>query len=404
MKHFLKYITALATVLSGTPAYADAVIFSGSDVKTLKANIDLFGQSKIMSGTVDPTSVATSAPKGTLYLNSSSAIVYRKTDSGSSTNWVSMASNDLLTASVDFYNATITTSVAANALTIALKTLATTDPAAGDPVKISFRSATLTSGVYVQRTVTAATSVVVSSGSTLGHASGRTSYTYVYALDNAGTVELAVSSRYFRPGDRCSTTAEGGAGAADSGTVMYSTTARTNVGCRLIAMLTDSQTTAGTWASNVTQIDIHPNVKPIAPSVRYTSDAANVVSRNAWTTMSYEDLDVDAYNAYASGTFTAPWSGNYVYHHSNEIGGLTGNTMSVYRVNKNGTVVQHGPQCKAAGSPYNATSALCATAGTIHLAAGDTVTWQLWFDDSTANRNLTTTTGAHSVSIYWTGF
>lgn len=50
--------------------HADAVIFSGSDVKTLKQNIDLFGVAKILSGTVDPSAGAgVVAPKGSIYLS-----------------------------------------------------------------------------------------------------------------------------------------------------------------------------------------------------------------------------------------------------------------------------------------------------------------------------------------------
>ncbi len=67
--------------------FGDAVIFQGSNVKALKPNLDLNGQSKIMSGTVDPTVTATSANKGSQYLNTSSGVTYIKRDNGSSTNW-----------------------------------------------------------------------------------------------------------------------------------------------------------------------------------------------------------------------------------------------------------------------------------------------------------------------------
>jgi len=69
-----------------------AVIFSGSDVKTLKQNIDLFGVVKIVSGSIDPSSVATSAPKGSIYMSTSTGLVYRKLDAGSSTNWLPIGS------------------------------------------------------------------------------------------------------------------------------------------------------------------------------------------------------------------------------------------------------------------------------------------------------------------------
>lgn len=69
-----------------------AVIFSGTKVKTLKSAIDLNGGNDIISSTTDPTSVAVSANIGSLLLNSSSGKLYRKNDSGSSTNWSEVGS------------------------------------------------------------------------------------------------------------------------------------------------------------------------------------------------------------------------------------------------------------------------------------------------------------------------
>jgi hypothetical protein len=83
------------------------IIFSGNDAKTLKSNIDLNGNAKILSGSVDPTSVATSAPKGSIYLNTSTGLIYRKTDSGSSTNWStlnSVSSGDITETSFSISN------------------------------------------------------------------------------------------------------------------------------------------------------------------------------------------------------------------------------------------------------------------------------------------------------------
>ncbi len=87
---------------------ASGIHFSGSDVKTLKANIDLFGNAKILSGSVDPTTSATSAPKGSLYLNTSTGLLYRKLDAGSSTNWLVLAgasAGDILETSFSASNA-----------------------------------------------------------------------------------------------------------------------------------------------------------------------------------------------------------------------------------------------------------------------------------------------------------
>ena len=136
----------------------------------------------------------------------------------------------------------ITASVATNALTVTL-----------NPTVLDFRSSTLTSGTVNTRTVSTAISVTVSSGSTLGTVSASKSRIAVIAIDNSGTVELAVvniaGSVSLDESALISTTAEGGAGAADSASVVYSTTARTSVPFRVVGYVESTQATAGTWAT-----------------------------------------------------------------------------------------------------------------------------------------------------------
>lgn len=136
----------------------------------------------------------------------------------------------------------ITASVAGNALTVTL-----------NPTSLAFRSSTLTSGTVNVRQVTSAISMTVSSGSTLGTINNVASRVVVLAIDNAGTVELAVvniaGGNQLDETNLISTTAEGGAGAADSNNVIYSTTARSNVAYRVVGFVESTQTTAGTWAT-----------------------------------------------------------------------------------------------------------------------------------------------------------
>lgn len=146
-------------------------------------------------------------------------------------------------------NYSLSVSAAASALTIALKSYAGTNPSSTDSVKIPFRSSTATTGAYVFRTVTGALSTVISSGSTAGFVASQTQDLHIYALDNAGTVELAWSGTRFDENVLQSTTAEGGAGAADSKTVLYSTTARSNVPIKYLGKATFSLATPGTWAA-----------------------------------------------------------------------------------------------------------------------------------------------------------
>jgi hypothetical protein len=141
----------------------------------------------------------------------------------------------------------ITATVATNALTVTL-----------NPTTLNFRSATLASGTVVSRRIASAISVVVSSGSTLGTTSAAQSRIVVLAIDNAGTVELAVvniaGGNDLTETGLITTTAEGGAGAADSASVIYSTTARTNVAYRVVGYVESTQATAGTWVTTPSTI------------------------------------------------------------------------------------------------------------------------------------------------------
>lgn len=153
-------------------------------------------------------------------------------------------------------NLGFSTSVAASALTINLKQAdGATDPSTGDSaVTIYFRHATLTSGEVESITQTSALSLVVTSGATLGHNDAAAEHIYIYAINNAGAIELAVSSsNHWDEGDVVTTTAM--TAASDNAGPMYSASARTNVPFRLIGRILTTQTTAGTWAAAVTRLE-----------------------------------------------------------------------------------------------------------------------------------------------------
>ena len=152
------------------------------------------------------------------------------------------------------FNLGIQTSVAASALTIALKIAdGSTDPSGGSPVKISFRSSTATSGSYNIRSVTSALSLVVASGDTLGHGDAVAAPIYVYGIEFSGATEIAVSS--IRQDEKSlSTTTAIASGASASG--FYSTTARSNVPIRLFAIINSTQTTAGVWDAAPTDVSL----------------------------------------------------------------------------------------------------------------------------------------------------
>jgi hypothetical protein len=164
--------------------------------------------------------------------------------------------------------------VGASALTIAVKGADGNAPSATNPVWVPFRSSTATSGAINWRSVTAALTTTISSGSTGGHISAVKQYLFWYAIDNNGTVELAWSSKFFGNHGIVTTTAEGGAGAADSAIVMYSATARVSVPFACIALSEDTQAVAGTWATAPSQINLAPFTIP--GSIAYTPVATLV--------------------------------------------------------------------------------------------------------------------------------
>ena len=136
----------------------------------------------------------------------------------------------------------ISASVASNAMTVTL-----------NPCSLAFRSTTLGSGTTATASVTSAITMTVSSGSTLGTVNNTQSQIVVLAINNAGTIELAVvniaGGNNLDESTLITTTAEGGAGAADSASTIYSTTARTSVAFRVVGVIISTQTTAGTWAA-----------------------------------------------------------------------------------------------------------------------------------------------------------
>lgn len=161
-------------------------------------------------------------------------------------------------------NAGLAASVAASALTITLTTASGSTPSLASVVSIPFRSATSATGTVTQLNVSSATTLVISSGSTLGFSSATAARIWIVAFDDGGTVRLgAINCRTgtsitpLSPSGIASSTAEGGAGAADSASVFYTGTAVTSKAYTILGFMEWSAglTTAGTWAIVPTKIE-----------------------------------------------------------------------------------------------------------------------------------------------------
>lgn len=171
-------------------------------------------------------------------------------------------------------NYQLSPSVASNALTVAILTRAGGVPAAADPVKLSFRNASWSSGQWAARTVSGALSLVIPSGATLGHLSGVIGSLYWYALDNGGTVELAVAGSFLGNDGIVSTTAI--SSAASSSSTMYSANARTGIPYILLGRTADTQTAAGTWAAAPSHIQAARRLESIR-NAGYAESTANAL-------------------------------------------------------------------------------------------------------------------------------
>lgn len=171
-----------------------------------------------------------------------------------------VATNNLLA------NVGLSASVAASALTITLTDASGATPSSGSPVAIPFRSATEATGTVITRGVSAATTMVISSGSTMGFANATAGRIWIVAFDDAGTVRLGAIN--CRSGNNvyplagygvASSTAEGGAGAADSAQVFYSGTAVSSKAYAVLGYMEWSAglTTAGTWGIVPTRVEVY---------------------------------------------------------------------------------------------------------------------------------------------------
>lgn len=295
---------------------------------------------------------STLTTKGDLYVATASATVARQAVGADDTTLFADSSQTngmgyhTLINSTLLHNIGLACSVGSNALTIALKTAAGNNASATDPVKVAFRSATLATGTVSLVKVTGALSTVISSGSTAGHSNALERQIYVYLINNAGTAELAWSTKLFNENLLVSTTAEGGAGAADSATVMYSTTARSNVAFRCIGRLLSTQTTAGTWAAVPTNIQVG-DVRKVTSGLEiraiYETNAGNSVNAATVAITDFEDAVEDTHAAVTTGAawkFTCPtgYGGTYLVCGATSLDSLATAKVMESRVYKNGTL------------------------------------------------------------------
>ena len=212
-------------------------------------------------------------------------------------------------------NLGLNASISTGALTVCIRQSdGSTEPTSSSPVKIAFRKNVATSGEIENLSVTSTgPCVTVSSGSTLGIPTNLTSPIHVYAIDNSGTIELAIGAGANYVNEFISTTAEGGAGAADSSSVLYSTTARTSVPHRLVGQLY-AYHVAGVW-NTLTFVKVG-HFGEMMPSIAATTNSGQSINHATLTTVVFNSSsrkqDYNGMLNTSTGVVKAPVNGAYM--------------------------------------------------------------------------------------------
>ncbi|MEO6381988.1 MAG: hypothetical protein ABIO35_08320 [Nitrobacter sp.] len=162
-------------------------------------------------------------------------------------------------------NARLIPSVASSALTIALKDANGADPTAASPVMVPFRDPNPLASNVSWASVTAATTVSITSGSTMGFANLVPGRVWVVGFFDAGTFRLGAIQNLSGTGiyplqgwGIASSTAEGGAGAADTSQTFYTGAAVTSKAYTVLGYLTweTALPTAGLWTATPDRVQM----------------------------------------------------------------------------------------------------------------------------------------------------
>jgi hypothetical protein len=195
-------------------------------------------------------------------------------------------------------NGTIVETHGSSAATFAVKTLAAVDPSSSDPVLFVFRDATAAIGDYVVRSVTSALSLTLSNGSKLGTANSTAFKIWLAAFDNGGTVQIAAmncvsATDVFALGQFpiASANNEGGAGAANSAQVFYSSSTVASKPYLPIAYAAyeSGLATAGAWSASPTRLQLFGPSVPLPAMILQSVASQDSNSATGTTTLPYDD-------------------------------------------------------------------------------------------------------------------
>ncbi len=214
-----------------------------------------------------------------------------------------MLTNAAVAFGVGMLNGTLVASVAGNALTIAVKTLAGNNPSSSDPVFFLFRDASAGYAVIEQ---TAALSITVPSGATLGTVNGQANRIWVGVFNNGGTAVLGVYNSLSGTNILCwdETTPANGTGITASSTspqVWYTASTLSSIVFRIVGYVESTQTTAGTWATSPSKVQLFgPGVKRPGDTVQevtFRSTSSATTNSGSFVTLAGQNFSITPVSA-----------------------------------------------------------------------------------------------------------
>lgn len=269
------------------------------------------------------------------------------TDSGAIVSTTSIADDFLV-------NVGLSVTTVTGAMTVKLKQAdGETDLTEASPVELAFRLLDITKGGYTrQQFVDPHLNFTVPSGAKLGFVNLEPAVVFVYLIYTEKYKEMAVSAFRFSEATLHNTTAL--STGSDSGTVLYSTNARTNCAIRLIGMITiDTNTTAGTWTTPTT-VSVNKTTLThlkYLDSIDYSCITRNaslnqvVLGASSWQRweLDAEDYDPRGMHSTVDGRITIKKAGTYLllcHVHTDAVNIETAGDRAIIALYKNG--VAHG--------------------------------------------------------------
>lgn len=202
-------------------------------------------------------------------------------------------------------NARITTEIiGVNDLKISLKTISNVNASRFDKAVCSFRD--VSAGAYSLMFVDDALSITITDGSKVGLANGELAYLYVYLINNGGVPALGVSANLYPNNSLQTTTAEGGAGAADDKHPLYTDEVLTDKVVRHIGVIKLERNGTGYWQTpediQTVPFDTYRTLHCI---IRYTGGSWQFIDTASHTHQGVTTVTTGASAAIVNFNFTA---------------------------------------------------------------------------------------------------